>query len=136
MPPLYLRYLPRSILSNYYQVEIVAIDIQNTRMNRFGEDKAYPYRIFLIFDGIHYDPMVVESNDVNNPIETRFPADDQEAIDLALEVARVAKANNQYTDLKRMSLLCNQCKKQFTQDNARAHASETGHIDFSEISPN
>ena len=122
-----------SILSNYYSVEIVAVDTQNIRINRFGEDKSYPYRIFLIFDGIHYDPLVLESNDVNNPHQTKFDSNDEEVIDLALEFARISKANHQYTDLKRMQLRCNQCKKLFTQEGAREHASKTSHIDFSEI---
>lgn len=29
------------ILSDYYSVEIVTVDTQNVRVNRFGEDKSY-----------------------------------------------------------------------------------------------
>ncbi|UXI20099.1 SERAC1-like protein [Sarcoptes scabiei] len=122
-----------SILSNYYQVEIVAVDTQSLKLHRFGEDKFYPIRIFLIFDGIHYDPMVVYCNRNENPIQTSFSSDDTNVFDLALDVARKAKANHQYTDLNRMNLKCNQCQKRFTQKEARSHASSTGHTDFIEL---
>lgn len=123
-----------SILSSYYNVEIVAVDTQNTRLNRFGEDKNYPYRIFLIFDGIHYDALVLESSDPSRePTQTMFPSDQLEVFDLVLALAKEAKAKHQYTDLKRMQLKCNKCKLGFSQEDAREHASKTGHVDFSEF---
>lgn len=121
-----------SILSKYYQVEIVAVDTQNIRLNRFGEDKCYPNRIFLIFDGIHYDPLVMESSN-SNKFQSIFSSNDMTVIEKALEFARIAKSNHLYTDLKKMTLKCNQCNNSFTQDGARSHASQSGHIDFSEI---
>ncbi|OTF75177.1 ubiquitin thioesterase OTU1-like protein [Euroglyphus maynei] len=122
-----------SILSSYYEIEIVAVDTQNERFNRFGEDKNYARRIFLIFDGIHYDPLVVHSNDMDNPIQTNFSSNDFEVIEMALDVARKAKAKHQYTDLNQMYLKCNQCNRLFDQNQARKHASSTGHINFSEL---
>lgn len=50
-----------SILSNYYGIEIDVVDITNALINRFGEDKEYGMRVFLLFDGIHYDPLYLES---------------------------------------------------------------------------
>lgn len=50
-----------AILSNYYGVEIDVVDIQNAIINRFGEDKNYAVRVFLLFDGIHYDPLYMET---------------------------------------------------------------------------
>lgn len=50
-----------SILSNYYGIEIDVVDIQNAIINRFGEDKNYGLRVFLLFDGIHYDPLYMET---------------------------------------------------------------------------
>lgn len=61
---------------------------------------SYPYRIFLIFDGIHYDPLIVESNDVNNPVQTKFSSKDTQIVNMAVDFARDAKAKHQYTDLK------------------------------------
>lgn len=50
-----------SILSNYYGIEIAVVDVTNALINRFGEDKRFGMRGFLLFDGIHYDPLYLES---------------------------------------------------------------------------
>lgn len=50
-----------SILSSFYGVEIDVVDITNTIINRFGEDRNYGVRVFLLFDGIHYDPLYLET---------------------------------------------------------------------------
>ena len=49
-----------SILSQFYGLEIAVVDSSNGIINRFGEDKQYSHRVFLIFDGIHYDPLYLE----------------------------------------------------------------------------
>lgn len=54
-----------SILSNFYGIEIDVVDITNAIINRFGEDKNFGMRVFLLFDGIHYDPLYMESISVN-----------------------------------------------------------------------
>lgn len=50
-----------SILSNYFGIEFAVVDITNALINRFGEDKDFGMRSFLLFDGIHYDPLYLES---------------------------------------------------------------------------
>lgn len=55
-----------SILSNFYGIEIAVVDITNGIINRFGEDKNFGMRVFLLFDGIHYDPLYLESLSVRN----------------------------------------------------------------------
>lgn len=55
-----------SILSKFYGLEIAVIDSINAIINRFGEDQHYAQRVFLIFDGIHYDPLYLEPLDVSS----------------------------------------------------------------------
>lgn len=50
-----------SILSKFYGIEFDVVDITNVMINRFGEDQNYGCRAFLLFDGIHYDPIYLES---------------------------------------------------------------------------
>lgn len=50
-----------SILCSFYGIEMCVVDISNSIINRFGEDKDYGSRSFLLFDGIHYDPLYLES---------------------------------------------------------------------------
>lgn len=54
-----------SILSRFYGVEIAVVDITNAIINRFGEDQNYGLRVFLLFDGIHYDPLYLEPFNVS-----------------------------------------------------------------------
>lgn len=54
-----------SILSAYYGIEIDVVDVTNAIINRFGEDKEYGIRAFLLFDGIHYDPLYLEPFNVS-----------------------------------------------------------------------
>lgn len=50
-----------SILANFYKMEVAVIDTQSGTIIKFGEDKNFPHRVFLIYDGIHYDPLYLES---------------------------------------------------------------------------
>ncbi|KAI1306065.1 Ubiquitin thioesterase OTU1 [Halotydeus destructor] len=123
-----------SILSKYYQSEMVAVDTQNVRLNRFGEDANYSQRVLLIYDGIHYDPLMLESLSNNRKIQTVFPLSDAWILDMALEVAREAKASRQFTDVQHFTLRCLVCNKKLTgQSQAQQHAKESGHINFGEV---
>lgn len=55
-----------AVLSNYYGIEMAVVDTLNAIINRFGEDQRYAHRVFLLFDGIHYDPLYLE------PLEVSF----------------------------------------------------------------
>lgn len=50
-----------AILSSFYGMELCVVDIINAIIIRFGEDQNYGTRAFLLFDGIHYDPLYMES---------------------------------------------------------------------------
>lgn len=54
-----------SILSKFYGMEIAVVDSINAIINRFGEDQHYAHRVFLLFNGIHYDPLYLEPLDVS-----------------------------------------------------------------------
>lgn len=55
-----------AILSRFYGLEMAVVDTLNAIINRFGEDKNYGQRVFLLFDGVHYDPLYLEQSDVRN----------------------------------------------------------------------
>jgi hypothetical protein len=46
-------------LSEYYQTEIGICDIQRGRIEIFGHLKNFFQRVYLIYDGIHYDPLAL-----------------------------------------------------------------------------
>lgn len=119
-----------SILCKYYSTEIVAIDVQNQILNRFGEDSHYPKRMLLLYDGLHYDPLKFQPLDENHQIQTLFSCDNLEILTLALELAKEAKRSHQFFDLQTTTIVCNECKAEFDAKMASEHASKTGHCQF------
>ena len=115
-----------SILTKHYAVEIAVVDTQSVRIDRFGEDQGYSERIYLMYDGIHYDPLVKFN-------QTVFSTTDDLVMCQALSLAAEAKQMRQYTDVKNFSLRCLICQKALRgQDEAQQHAKESGHINFGE----
>lgn len=122
-----------SILSKFYGLEIAVIDSINAILNRFGEDQHYSHRAFLIFDGIHYDPLYWEPLD-GGSIQTMFPAQDEKILFEAAELAKEVKSSRQFTDIQKFTLMCNDCKARLNgQLEAQRHAKETGHMNFGEV---
>lgn len=122
------------ILSDHYKIEIVAVDIQNIRLNKFGEDQRYPTRILLIYDGIHYDALYFELIGNEDQQITIFNSENSDLLNMALQVASEAKSKRQFTDTKNFKLKCLVCGERFTGSHeANQHASKTGHINFSEV---
>lgn len=55
-----------SIMAEFYGVQISVVDTQSLNISCFGEDHNFAQRIFLIYDGIHYDPLYFEPYTVIN----------------------------------------------------------------------
>lgn len=122
-----------SILSSYYNVEIDVVDTQTGRIDRFGEDKFYSKRVLVIYDGIHYDPLIMEPLGPGGNVVTLFPTRDAGVLAQAMELANEAKASRQYTDVSKFALRCLVCQAALTgQAAAQDHAKSTGHINFGE----
>lgn len=123
-----------SILCKYYETEIVAIDVKNTILNRFGEDSHYQQRMLLLYDGLHYDPLKFQPLDDSQPIQTLFSTDNLEVLHLAEELAKEAKQSHQFTDLKTLVMKCTTCNMDLDPKTASEHAAKTGHYNFVEKS--
>ncbi|KAJ8921871.1 hypothetical protein NQ315_008504 [Exocentrus adspersus] len=122
-----------AILSNYYGIEIAVVDTMNAIINRFGEDQSYPHRVFLMFDGIHYDPLYMESLD-GGKIQTIFSSEDDRVLREAVQLAQEAKSSRQFTDVDKFTLKCMVCNVFLTgQTAAQEHAQQTGHASFGEV---
>lgn len=122
-----------SILSEIYGTEIAAIDIKTTRLDIYGQDKAYPGRVYLIYDGIHYDPLYFDPCDRQFPNQTLFTVSDDHMLTKVLEFGEEAKRARQYTDTANFSLICLTCQEKLKgQTEAQAHGKQTGHKNFTE----
>ncbi|GLD92707.1 hypothetical protein PINS_up001286 [Pythium insidiosum] len=127
-----------SILSSHFKLEIVVFDVTSMSRLCYGEDQGFTQRMFLLYDGIHYDIVVeapskdaAESRDV-----TLFPINDFTKVERASEVAVEAHQNHEYTDVSGFQIVCLECRTQLVgQRQARAHAESTGHQRFGELRP-
>ena len=46
-----------AILTQEYEIEICVINTESGgRIDYFGEDRQFPFRVFLLYNDIHYDP--------------------------------------------------------------------------------
>jgi len=125
------------IMSKYYKVEICVVDIRSGRIDRFGEDCSYPLRVFIIYDGIHFDPLYLSlngSSSLSPKIQTKFSNDDEFVMIQALEMAEECKKARQFTDVNNFKLKCLCCQQQMNgQKAAQEHAEKTGHSKFGEV---
>jgi len=125
-----------AILSEHYKLEIDVVDIQTVRIDKFGEDKHYDNRILLLYDGVHYDPLMLEPFDSSETIKTIFSANSDSGdviLSQALELAAETKSSRQFTDTANFTLRCLVCQKGLVgETGAQEHAKETGHVSFGE----
>lgn len=122
-----------AILSNHFGIEIDVVDTTNAVINRFGEDRDYAHRVLLLFDGIHYDPLYLESIE-GNVIQTIFPVDDDKILKEAEQIAKEAKSSRQFTDVNKFRVKCMICNILMSgQGEVQQHAKSTGHMNFGEV---
>ncbi|XP_018021281.1 ubiquitin thioesterase OTU1 isoform X2 [Hyalella azteca] len=123
-----------AVLSDLYAVEIVTVDARTARINRFGESSKYPLRVFLLYDGIHYDPLHMESPVVNGMYYTSFSSNDDAILAQALELASQAHASGSFTNTDNFTLQCGQCGLKLRgETEAVQHAKSTAHTAFEEV---
>ena len=125
-----------AILSKYFQKQIAAVSIQNARMDLFGQEENYTERIYVIYDGIHYDVLARNKSEQEPEAtdETVFSVDDQSAFEGALDLAQELQKKKQYTDVANFSLMCGTCYTGLKgEKEALEHNKATGHTNFQEV---
>ncbi|ODM87382.1 Ubiquitin thioesterase OTU1 [Orchesella cincta] len=122
-----------AILSEFYGMQISVVNTQSVHISNFGEDQNFAERIFLVYDGVHYDPLYFEPFN-GGSTRTKFEVRNTRMNDLAMQLAHEAHASHQFTDLNNFSLRCQICNALLKgQEEAQAHAKKTAHTAFAEI---
>lgn len=124
------------IFAKHYKVEICAVDIENIIITVLGSGQNYKKRIYVLYDGIHYDILARNiSEDMDQDMDvTTFDPNDKYAYEGALVLAKQLNAQKQFTSLTKFTIQCGVCYKKFTgEDEAITHNKETGHINFQEV---
>jgi ubiquitin thioesterase OTU1 len=112
-------------------LSVSAISVSPPR--RAGEDQGHARRIFLIYDGIHYDCIVERPSPAGGEERRIFDGADADALDGATALGAEANRARQFTDLSAFALRCLVCGRGLTgAADAQAHAAATGHTNFAE----
>ncbi|KAK6934453.1 OTU domain, partial [Dillenia turbinata] len=130
-----------SILAEYYGREIAAYDIKTMRCDLYGQEHNYGERVMLIYDGLHYDALVVSpfNGAPEDFDETIFQVQKDRTIgpieSVALNFVREQQRQRSYTDTANFTLRCGVCHIGVKgQKEAVEHAQATGHVNFQEYS--
>jgi ubiquitin thioesterase OTU1 len=123
------------IFSEHYKCEIVVLDTARQRHNTFGEDKHYSKRIYLVYDGIHYDALVWTSNPNSKAWDvTVFDPNNTTAQEGCMAFMKKEFQSGNYVDEYNYKIKCGQCGQVFVGNkNAAAHSNSTGHTSFTQV---
>lgn len=87
-----------AILTQEYQIEICVLNTESGgRIDYFGEDRHFPYRVFLLYDNLHYDPVCLVTYDVveqKQMFQTKFPRTNETILSLAKDLVLLEQSNN------------------------------------------
>ena len=122
-------YIECKILSEYFQVQIVAGNIEIGTCNKYPDDnKKYGARIYILYDGIHYD--ACERGNGKSIFRCH---DTDEIYNEVTSLLLSLKEKKQYTNTSTCSLICNECYTNLKgEKEAVAHAKQTGHQNFAQ----
>ena len=99
--------------------------IQDVEVLMFGHDRCYETRVYVLYDGTHYNLCV----DAHN--HRTFKPDDERVYQGVLELAKTCKKAGEAIDPAIFSLVCFECNRGLIgQIDAVDHAKQTGHTDF------
>ncbi|SCZ96598.1 BZ3500_MvSof-1268-A1-R1_Chr4-4g07464 [Microbotryum saponariae] len=146
-----------AIFASYFNTAIASIDVKTGRVDEFGEGEGYENVAVLVYSGIReivfrggpdYDAVTFSyaepssadvypfpNLDFDTRLFSRTSGYDQASVMLiaAQELVTTLRKTHQFTDAATFTLKCEQCGKAIVgEKEARAHASETGHVKFGE----
>lgn len=122
------------IFSDIYKIEIVNIQVETLKLFTYGSGEGYSHRIYVLYTGIHYDPLVMTLNNNTEDI-TIFSCNDMEVQNKFVNLVKIFQDSNDFVNLNsEMILLCTSCNSIFkSQEEATKHAHLTNHWNFDEI---
>jgi len=142
-----------TILASHYGTEITSIDVETGRIDRFSSSSssssssddgdaaagASESRVLLIYSGIHYDAAVLAPTPdapqefCASVVPASTTAEGERVLEALQALATKLRAKRAYTNTATFDLKCEVCGQGLKgEKEARAHASETGHVKFGE----
>ncbi|KDD73557.1 hypothetical protein H632_c2057p0, partial [Helicosporidium sp. ATCC 50920] len=149
-----------AVLAEALGVELAAFDIQTRRCDVYGRGRGFERRGMLLYDGLHYDALTVNSKGLAGEergdlvsVEAADDGDGEEeqrqaltllqpaaqrlraVMQAARRLVHAAHEAKAFTDVANFSLRCGVCYQGLRGEaEAMAHAKATGHSNFVEYS--
>lgn len=125
------------ILSDILQIEICTFDIEHMQTLFFGEEENYNQIIFIMYNGIHYDSLVLlpeGCSDFDFDL-TKFPNYMKTHLtDKFFEIIKKMNSEKYFVNLNNIAIICDDCQDIFSDQNqAIIHQKNVGHCNFSQI---
>lgn len=123
------------VFSDIYQIEIASVDVMTNRVDIFGQGNEFKSRIYLIYNGVHYDPLVFSDGEDMKDDMTIFQSNDSNILVQFQNYAKIFKEAGDFVDLSNMNKFeCDQCSTMFeNQEEAYNHAQNYEHWNFKEL---
>ena len=125
------------LFSDLFEIEIASLDVMSGRLHLFGETKNYNKRIYVMYNGVHYDPLIMnfdESAETETDI-TIFDSDDDDKLIMFKDYIESIKARGDYVDPSKIqNFQCSDCQDIFTNEHdVMKHAEQNNHWNFAQI---
>ena len=125
------------LFSDIFKIKIGSIDVMSNRIDIYGETNPYNKIIYVLYNGVHYDPLVMNfSADSSKESDiTKFDSMDDNILINFRKYAEIFKDSGDFVDLANlMSFQCEICNQQFqSQDDMSKHAQNSDHWEFKQI---
>jgi len=124
------------ILSKYFKNMICVFQLKTLKKLCFGEDKNYENKVFIVYDEMHYDSLVLTHDETKSfDLDiTKFQTDDMKVDELFFQLVYDMYNSEQFTDFSSIKLMCLDCMTKFTgHTEAIEHAQLTQHQNMTEI---
>jgi ubiquitin thioesterase OTU1 len=128
-----------NILSSRLTVEIGAVDVQTGNLYLYGQEHGFTKRIYVCYDGIHYDAIaeaLVDSHGCSKEEDDRtvFDPSDSSVVEKIKALAADLRSKKQFINLAGCDLQCLVCMMGLKgQKDAQEHAKNTGHQNFGQV---
>ena len=125
------------IFSEIFKMQIAVVDAQTNRIDLFGQDQNYENIIFILYTGIHYDPLVMnfdETMESESDI-TIFKTSDKDILNKFKDFCKTFTEKGDFVDIGNILLLeCTDCQEKFMNKvSATQHANKEDHWNFKQL---
>lgn len=125
------------LFSDIFKIKIGSIDVMTNRIDIYGETKPYDKIIYTIYNGVHYDPLVMNfSADSSKESDiTKFDSINDNILISFRKYAEIFQKSGDFVDISSiMSFECEVCNEQFqSQNDISQHAQNSNHWEFKQI---